>query len=91
MDIQTNVSSCYKVNGGHMAKAAALKGLGFAILPWEVCRIELEEGILTKIDLPEDDLEDLVLYALYSGRKYPLTKVKAFLEHLQAVIERHYP
>ncbi|KHJ65473.1 hypothetical protein QU24_24380 [Pantoea rodasii] len=30
--------------------------------------------------------EDLVLYALYSGRKYLKVKVKAFLEHLQRAI-----
>ncbi|MBJ7552543.1 LysR family transcriptional regulator [Marinomonas ostreistagni] len=85
-----NVSSCYKVNSGYMAKAAALKGLGFAILPLESCRQELADGTLMKVCLLEDEPEDLVLYALYSGRKYSLAKVKAFLGHVQAVIERHY-
>lgn len=86
-----NVTSSYKVNSGQMAKAAALKGLGFAILPWEACRVELEEGSLSKIDLQADEPEDLVLYAFYSGRKDPLAKVKEFLEHLQAAIQHHYP
>lgn len=86
-----NVFSCYKVNSGQMAKAAAMKGLGFAILPWEACRTELEEGTLIKIELSEDEPEDLVLHALYSGRKYPLAKVKAFLTYLQIMIDRHYP
>ncbi len=85
-----NVESCYKVNSGNMAKAAALKGLGFAILPEEACHRELEEGALIKVELWGDEPEDLVLYALYSGRKYPLAKVKAFLDYIQVVIQRYY-
>lgn len=85
-----NVSSRYKVNSGHMAKSAALKGLGFAILPYDACRQELEEGLLIKIDSLADEPEDLVLYAFYSGRRYPFKKVKAFLEYLQLVIQQHY-
>ncbi len=75
------VQSDYKVNSGHMAKAAALKGLGFAILPMHACQTEIDNGSLIKIAL-NCEPEDLVLYALYSGRKYPLAKVKAFLDHL---------
>ncbi len=78
-----SVVSSYKVNSGQMAKAAALKGLGFAILPLNACLTELEQGNLVKINLP-DEPEDLVLHALYSGRKYPLVKVTAFLDHLQS-------
>lgn len=76
------VQSSYKVNSGHMAKTAALKGLGFAILPTHACQADIDNGSLIKIDL-NCEPEDLVLYALYSGRKYPLAKVKAFLEHLR--------
>ncbi|EKF74542.1 LysR family transcriptional regulator [Alcanivorax hongdengensis A-11-3] len=79
------VHSHYKVNSGHMAKAAALKGLGFAILPQHACQAELDNGDLVQID-PGLKPEDLVLYAFYSGRKYPLEKVKVFLEHLQIAL-----
>lgn len=75
------VQSSYKVNSGNMAKAAALKGLGFAILPVHACLADIDSGSLVKIDLNFEP-EDLVLYAFYSGRKYPLEKVTAFLEHL---------
>lgn len=68
-----------------MAKAAALKGLGFAILPLHAYEAEINNGSLVKIECPVEP-EDLVLYALYSGRKYPQVKVKAFLEHLQLAI-----
>ena len=76
------VQSSYKVNSGNIAKAAALKGLGFAILPTHACQTEIDNGSLIKIDL-NCEPEDLVLYAFYSGRKYPLEKVKVFLEHLR--------
>jgi DNA-binding transcriptional LysR family regulator len=68
-----------------MAKAAALKGLGFAILPLHACQSDIDNGSLVKIDCNREP-EDLVLYALYSGRKYPQSKVKAFLEHLQLAL-----
>ncbi|WP_313653649.1 LysR family transcriptional regulator [Pantoea sp.] len=79
------VHSSYKVNSGQMARAAALKGLGFAILPLHACESEIDNGSLIKINCNREP-EDLVLYALYSGRKYLPVKVKAFLEHLQLSI-----
>lgn len=79
------VRSSYRVNSGQMARAAALKGLGFAVLPLHACQSDIDAGFLIKIDL-EPAPEDLVLYAFYSGRKYPQVKVKAFLEHLQSAL-----
>ena len=76
------VQANYKVNSGNIAKAAAMKGLGFAILPIHACQADLERGSLVRIDL-ECEPEDLVLYAFYSGRKYPLERVKVFLEQLR--------
>lgn len=79
------VHSTYRVNSGHMAKVAAIKGLGFAILPLHACQQELSEGTLLQVPLTEQP-EDLVLHAMYSGRKYPLAKVKAFLQYLEKSI-----
>ncbi|WP_058973284.1 LysR family transcriptional regulator [Type-D symbiont of Plautia stali] len=79
------VQSGFKVNSGQMAKAAALKGLGFAILPLHSCQSEINSGSLVRVNCDREP-EDLVLYALYSGRKYLKVKVKAFLEHLQQAI-----
>ncbi|KEA62211.1 Cyn operon transcriptional activator [Marinobacterium lacunae] len=79
------VKSSYRINSGHMAKAAALKGLGFAILPVHACQAEIDKGSLVRVELDAEP-EDLVLYAFYSGRKYPLEKVKVFLEHLQSTL-----
>lgn len=82
-----HVKSNYKVNSGQMAKAAALKGLGFAILPLHVCQADIDNGTLVKISLNHEP-EDLLLYAFYAGGKYPKIKVKAFLEHLRSMLAR---
>lgn len=76
------VHSSYKVNSGQLAKAAVIKGLGYAILPLHACQSEIDNGTLMRVELDEIP-EDLVLYGLYSGRKYPLEKVTAFLKHLE--------
>ncbi|WP_428240811.1 LysR substrate-binding domain-containing protein [Gynuella sp.] len=76
------VQSSYKFNSGHMAKSAALKGLGFTILPLHVCQADIDSDSFIKIGL-NCEPDNLVLYALYPGTKYPLAKVKAFIEHLQ--------
>ncbi|RZM84745.1 LysR family transcriptional regulator [Pseudoalteromonas rubra] len=77
-----HVQSSYKVNSGHMAKAAAIQGLGFAILPRHMCQAELKAGTLVEVKL-EHEPEELVLYAFYAGRKYPQKKVTALIAHLQ--------
>jgi len=77
------VKSNFKVNSGNMAKAAALKGLGYAILPIHACQEDIDNGSLINIKLDHEP-EDLVLYAFYAGRKYPLEKVKVFLEFLKS-------
>ncbi|OBT31797.1 LysR family transcriptional regulator [Vibrio splendidus] len=75
------VKSAFKVNSGQIAKAGALAGLGFAILPVELCRDEIKTGALEIIEL-EYQPEDLVLYAFYASRKHIAKKVPAFIEHL---------
>ncbi len=83
------VKSAYKVNSGQMAKAAAIRGLGFALLPVHACEQEIRKGLLTSIEL-EQQPEDLVLYAFYSGRQYPLERIKVFLDFLKDRLS-HYP
>ncbi len=80
--ITQRVKSSFKVNSGQLAKSGALAGLGFAILPAEFCRDELDSGGLKVIDL-EYTPEDLVLYAFYASRKHLAKKIPVFIEHLQ--------
>jgi len=81
-----SIQSNYKVNSGQMAKVAALKGLGFAILPRQSCEAEIESGKLVEIQLNQEPA-DLVLYAMYSSRPFPKQKVKSMLDMLSAVCE----
>ncbi|BBN83105.1 LysR family transcriptional regulator [Pseudoalteromonas sp. A25] len=83
-----HVHSSFKVNSGHMAKAAALRGLGFAILPLHTCHTQLKNGQLQRINL-ELEPEDLVLYAYYSGRHYPQFKIQALITHLCKQFEKN--
>lgn len=80
--ITQRVKSTFKVNSGQLAKAGALAGLGFAILPAEFCRDEIDTGSLEVIEL-EYKPEDLVLYAFYASRKHIAKKVPMFIEHLK--------
>ncbi|MGR5435158.1 LysR family transcriptional regulator [Vibrio owensii] len=80
--ITQRVKSSFNVNSGQLAKSGALAGLGFAILPAEFCREELNSGCLEVIDL-EYTPEDLVLYAFYASRKHLARKIPVFIEHLQ--------
>ncbi|MGF1911807.1 LysR family transcriptional regulator [Vibrio kasasachensis] len=80
--ITQKVHSSFKVNSGYLAKTGALAGLGFAILPIEFCRDEVDAGSLQIIEL-EYKPEDLVLYAFYAGRKHLAKKIPMFIKHLQ--------
>ncbi|MCP3704686.1 MAG: LysR family transcriptional regulator, partial [Alteromonas sp.] len=80
--VTQRVKSAFKVNSGQLAKAGALAGLGFAILPAEFCCEEIEAGELEIVEL-EYQPADLVLYAFYASRKHMAKKVPAFIKHLQ--------
>ncbi|NVD08777.1 LysR family transcriptional regulator [Vibrio sp. JPW-9-11-11] len=80
--ITQKVQSSFKVNSGHLAKSGALAGLGFAILPAESCRNEIDTGSLEVVTM-EYEPEDLVLYVFYASRKHLARKIPMFIEHLQ--------
>ncbi|SHO54706.1 LysR family transcriptional regulator [Vibrio quintilis] len=80
--IRQHVNTSLKVNSGHIAKSAAIAGLGFAILPQLSCQQEIETGQLEIIPT-EAEPEDLVLYAFYAGRKHIAPRVSEFVGYLQ--------
>ncbi len=87
--ITQKVQSSFKVNSGHLAKSATLAALGFAILPTEFCRNEIDAGSLEIVKM-EYEPEDLVLYIFYASRKQLAKKISMFIEHLnhQANLDR---
>ncbi|MEJ2765288.1 LysR family transcriptional regulator [Photobacterium sp. MCCC 1A19761] len=80
------VNSRFKVNSGPMAAAAALAGLGFALLPADACQQAIDEGRLIPLVLEAPPVE-LALYAFYAGRAHLPRKVTLFLDELRA----HFP
>lgn len=79
--IKQKVQSSFKVNSANVAKEAAIAGLGFSILPADLCVKEINSGSLVRVKL-EYEPEDLTLSALYAQRKHMIKKVSLFLDSL---------
>jgi len=77
------VSGPMEVNSPLAARAAAVSGLGFAIIPNFICTGEIESGKLTCL------LADYMptgggIYAVYPHRRYQPAKVRALMDFLGA-------
>jgi DNA-binding transcriptional LysR family regulator len=80
-DMPVLVSGPIEVNSPIAAKAAALSGLGFAIIPDFVAEAELADGRLVTVlerYLPRDG----GIYAVYPHRRYLPAKVRAMVDYL---------
>ncbi|KVR18038.1 hypothetical protein WK11_23845 [Burkholderia ubonensis] len=79
--ITLRVQERLRVDSGTLAVAAALRGVGFAIVVEAACRGLIERGELVPIalDKPAAPLE---LYAAYPQRRHLPTTVRAFIDHL---------
>ena len=76
--VRIPVRSAYRVDSGALARAAAVAGVGFAILAAASCQAELADKTLVRIDL---DLQPapLEIVAIYPSRHHVSAKVKALL------------
>lgn len=79
--ISVSVSGPLEVNSPLATRAAALAGLGFAILPDFIAAPEIESGRLVSV------LDDRVLtgggiFAVYPHRRYLPAKVRVFVDYL---------
>nr|WP_157259289.1 LysR substrate-binding domain-containing protein [Burkholderia ubonensis] len=79
--ITLRVQERLRVDSGTLAVAAALRGVGFAIVVEAACRGLIERGELVPIalDKPAAPLE---LYAAYPQRRHLPATVRAFIDHL---------
>lgn len=77
------VAGAMRSNNGDLTCAAAVAGLGIAVLPTFLCGAALATGDLTAIDLPLADAESGV-YAVYPQNRHLSSKVRAFIDFLAA-------
>jgi DNA-binding transcriptional LysR family regulator len=73
-----------------MAHAAAVEGVGFALLPDVTCREATARGELLRIEL-ELEPAPLDIVAVYASRSRQSTKAKALLATMRDVFRRERP
>lgn len=77
------ISSRYQVNGAALAAAAAIEGLGFAILTGHLCQQAFRDGTLQAVRLNEE-LAPIELRAVYASRRELSPVVDKFLHFLES-------
>lgn len=79
--ISVSVSGPLEVNSPLSTRAAALAGLGFAILPDFIAAPEIESGRLVSV-LDDRVLSGGGIFAVYPHRRYLPAKVRVFVDYL---------
>jgi DNA-binding transcriptional LysR family regulator len=79
--ISVSVSGPLEVNSPLTARAAAVEGLGFAILPDFIAAPEIEAGRLAAV-LDDRVLQGGGIFAVYPHRRYLPAKVRVFVDFL---------
>jgi DNA-binding transcriptional LysR family regulator len=75
------VSGNFRSNSAEMLRAAALDGIGIAVLPTWAAAEPLRTGALKRV-LPGWELPTSAIYAVYPGNRLMSMKVRAFVNHL---------
>lgn len=76
------INSTYRVNSGVLAHAAAVNGVGFAILSLDACREQITSGQLEVIQLVDVSPAPIELRAVYASRSALSPKIELFLNDL---------
>jgi DNA-binding transcriptional LysR family regulator len=79
VDDEVQVSSRFSANTAQTLRKAALAGLGIAILPYAISRLDLETGLLLPV-LPQYKCTGHGLNVLYPSRRQLPLAVSAFIE-----------
>ncbi|HWK64880.1 MAG TPA: LysR family transcriptional regulator [Rhizobiaceae bacterium] len=79
--ISVSVSGPLEVNSPLATRAAALSGLGFAILPDFIAAPEIQSGRLVSV-LDDRALSGGGIFAVYPHRRYLPAKVRVFVDYL---------
>jgi DNA-binding transcriptional LysR family regulator len=80
--VAVRVRGPFRANNGDALAAAAIDGLGIALLPDFIAAPALADGRLSRI-LPEVSGGVLPIHALYPPNHHPLAKLRAFVDHLR--------
>lgn len=86
--ISVHISGPARVNSPLAARAAALAGLGFAVLPTYLADSMIADGSLVKV-LEDRMPEGPSLMAVYPHRRHLAGKVRALIDHLVGWFEHH--
>lgn len=82
-----NAKARVRANTFALLKALALNGAGVAVLPAHLAAPHVEAGELVEVALPPDVPPHAELYLVYPSRRDMSARVRAFAEHLDAVLE----
>jgi DNA-binding transcriptional LysR family regulator len=82
-----NPGQSFQVNVSEAMVQAAVAGMGVCLLPSFVAAKALREGGVVRL-LPEWQLHERSLYALYSSRRFLDAKIKTWVEFLKAELPR---
>ncbi|MNB90575.1 HTH-type transcriptional regulator DmlR [compost metagenome] len=77
----------FKVNLSEALAFSASAGMGICLLPSFVASKPLREGSLVRV-LPEYQLHERSVYAIYSSRRYLDAKIKTWVDHLKAQLPK---
>ena len=86
-ELSVAVSGNFRSNNAEMLRAAALDGIGIALLPTWAATEPLRTGALRRV-LGAWDLPASTIYAVYPGSRLMSPKVRAFVDHLARRIGR---
>lgn len=81
--LTVRINSRYQVNGAALAAAAAVEGLGFAILTTHLCQQAFRDGTLQAVRLNEEPAP-IELRAVYVSRREVSPVVDKFLHFLES-------
>lgn len=82
MQQKVMVNSAYRVNSGVLAHAAAVNGVGYAILSLDACHNQIQQGGLELIEFENMQPAPIELRAIYASRSALSPKIDAFLSFL---------
>jgi len=80
--VAVRVRGPLRANNGEALAAAAVDGLGIALLPDFIAAPALADGRLVRV-LPAASGGTLPIHALYPPNHHPLAKLRAFVDHLR--------